>query len=110
VTAALSCVPGGATEGAPDRLAVIRYADAAALRADVDRRSAALTDVGDCGRGQTSIERWAHSSRRRGTFLCEAMPGRFAVYWSVDDELLGFAAENPDASRLLAWWRDYDPV
>jgi hypothetical protein len=32
------------------------------------------------------------------------------VFWTVDDEHLGFAAEDSDAARLLAWWRDYDPV
>ncbi|EIV94008.1 hypothetical protein FraQA3DRAFT_3738 [Frankia sp. QA3] len=111
VEAALTCAPGVATEApAPAKLSVIRYRDAAALRGDVDHRSTALTDAGDCYRGQTSIERWAHSARRRGTFLCAAGPGRFAVYWTVDDELLGFAADDPDAGRLLAWWRDYDPI
>ena len=111
ITAALTCVPGVSTAApAPRAVSVFGYADAAALQADVGRRSAALTDVGDCARGQTSVERWAHSSRRRGTFLCSATPGRFSVFWTVDDEHLGFAAEDSDAARLLAWWRDYDPV
>ncbi|WP_207770174.1 hypothetical protein [Frankia canadensis] len=111
VSAAVDCVPGVSTAAAaPGAVSVVRYTDAATLRADVGRRSAALTDVGECSRGQTSIERWAHSSRRRGTFLCSAVPDRFSVFWTVDDELLGFSAEDSDAARLLAWWRDYDPV
>ncbi|CAO5242642.1 hypothetical protein [Frankia sp. AgKG'84/4] len=110
VTASLRCAPGSGVAGAPARISIVRYADAAALRADVGRRSAALADTGDCGRGQSSVERWTHSSRRRGTFLCEAAPGRFAVTWTVDDELLGFTTEDSDAARLLAWWRDFDPV
>ncbi len=111
VAAALTCAPGVATEApAPARLSVLRYRDAAALRGDVARRSAELTDAGDCARGQTSVERWAHSARRRGTFLCSAAAGRFAVFWTVDDELIGFATEDPDAGRLLAWWREYDPI
>ncbi|WP_207634212.1 hypothetical protein [Candidatus Frankia alpina] len=111
VVAALACAPGVATEApAPARLSIIRYRDAAALRGDVARRSAAVIDAGDCHRGQTSVERWAHSARRRGTFLCVAAAGRFAVYWTVDDELLGFATEDPDAGQLLAWWRAYDPI
>ncbi|WP_261566579.1 hypothetical protein [Frankia gtarii] len=111
VVAALACAPGVATEApAPARLSIIRYRDAAALRGDVDRRSAAIIDAGDCRRGQSSVERWAHSARRRGTFLCVAGAGRFTVYWTVDDELLGFSTEDPDAGQLLAWWREYDPI
>ncbi|CAJ59876.1 hypothetical protein FRAAL1215 [Frankia alni ACN14a] len=107
----MTCAPGVSTETpAPARLSVLRYRDAAALQGDVERRSAKLTDAGDCARGQTSIERWAHSARRRGTFLCTAEADRFAVFWTVDDELVGFATEDPDAGRLLAWWREYDPL
>jgi hypothetical protein len=111
VVAALTCAPGVATEApAPARLSVLRYQDAAALRGDVERRSGELTDAGDCARGQTSVERWAHSARRRGTFLCAAGAGRFSIFWTVDDELVSFATEDPDAGRLLAWWREYDPI
>ncbi|MCM3920883.1 hypothetical protein ND748_04210 [Frankia sp. AiPs1] len=111
VAAALTCAPGVATEApAPARLSVLQYQDAAALRGDVERRSGELTDAGDCARGQTSVERWAHSARRRGTFLCTAGASRFSVYWTVEDELVGFATEDPDAGRLLAWWREYDPI
>ncbi|WP_462187319.1 MULTISPECIES: hypothetical protein [unclassified Frankia] len=111
VEAALSCVPGVATDApAPARILVLRYPDASALARDIARRSAALAGVGNCYQGQTGIERWARSSRRRGTFLCDAGPGRFSVFWTVDDERLGFATEDPQADKLLAWWREFDPV
>ncbi|CAO5148144.1 Serine/threonine protein kinase [Frankia sp. AiPs1] len=112
VVAAVSCTPGSSTAAAaPAALFIVRFASADTLQADVRRRSAGLTDTGGgCAQGRSSAERWAHSSHRRGTFICQASPGRFAVYWTVDDSTVGFAAEEPSADQFLAWWRDYDPI
>ncbi|MCK9893844.1 hypothetical protein [Frankia sp. AgB32] len=110
VTAALRCAPGAGAVGSPTQLSIVRYADASALRADVSRRSAALTDTGDCRLGQTSVEHWAHSSRRSGTILCEATPTGFTITWTIDAELLGLTAEAADPTRLFAWWRTFSPV
>ncbi|MCM3887607.1 hypothetical protein [Frankia sp. R82] len=113
VVATVSCTPGSATAAsAPQQLSVVRFASADALQSDLRRRSAGLAEsgAGGCADGRSGVERWTHSSHRRGTFVCRVTPGHFTVYWTVDDSLVGFAAEQPDADQFMAWWRSYDPI
>ncbi|OAA24407.1 hypothetical protein UG55_103051 [Frankia sp. EI5c] len=111
VTAALRCAPGVAAGGRPPtEVVVLGYADAGAMTADAARRSAATVDVGSCEAGQTSSEAYLLPSRRTGTFVCEAEPGGFTIYWTIDRERVGFIAESADPNGLIAWWRAFDPL
>lgn len=111
VTAALRCVPGVAAAGQPPAtVVVLGYADSAATARDAARRSTAIVDVGACASGETSSEAYLLPSRRSGTFLCEAAPGRFTTYWTIDRERVGFLAESGDPAGLIAWWRSFDPL
>nr|WP_163547978.1 hypothetical protein [Candidatus Frankia nodulisporulans] len=114
VVVAVSCAPGSSTAAsAPEQLSVISYGTAEALQADLRERSVGLagSDPGTtCAHGRSGVERWARTAHRRGSFVCRVTPGRFAVYWTVDDSRLGFTAELPDADQFFAWWRAYDPI
>ncbi|MEX5633014.1 hypothetical protein [Parafrankia sp. FMc2] len=111
VTAALRCTPGVAGAGRPPaEVVVLGYADSAAMAADAARRSSAVVDVGSCENGQTSSEAYLLPSRRTGTFVCDARPGDFTAYWTIDREQAGFIAGSDDPTGLLTWWRAFDPL
>ncbi|ABW15255.1 hypothetical protein Franean1_5911 [Parafrankia sp. EAN1pec] len=111
VQAALRCVPGVAASGAPPAdVLVLGYIDEAAVASDAARRAAAIVDGGSCEAGQTSTEAYLLPSRRTGTFVCQAAPGRFAAYWTIDSERVAFVAQSDDPAGLITWWRGFDPL
>ncbi|OHV45405.1 hypothetical protein [Pseudofrankia sp. BMG5.36] len=101
-----------AGEPGPAEVVARHYRDAAALKADADRRAGAVNDVGSCAAGEPSTETWGRSTRQLGTFLCDRVaPGapdaRFAVFWTVTADQTALSAASPDSAGLIAWWRDF---
>ncbi|WP_007517993.1 hypothetical protein [Pseudofrankia saprophytica] len=101
-----------AGEPGPAEVIARHYHDAAALKADADRRTGAINDVGSCAAGEPSTETWGRSTRQLGTFLCDRVaPGtpdaRFAVFWTVTADQTALSAASADPAGLIAWWRDF---
>lgn len=96
------------------RVRVSHYVDDAALDADANRRAATILDVGSCRQGEDSVEDWGRSNRRLGTFMCWTVNGQAGVFWTADEQRLGFEVSGDDstldAAALVAWWDDLDPL
>ncbi|WP_045877532.1 hypothetical protein [Pseudofrankia sp. DC12] len=113
VDAAVRCATNVlAGEPGPAELVARHYRDAAALKADADRRAAAIDDVGSCSAGQPSTETWGRSTRQLGVFLCDHVPagtpaGTFAIFWTVTADQTALTASGTDAAGLIAWWRGF---
>jgi hypothetical protein len=102
VDAALVCDAIGV-----DAVRILHYVDAGALEADVDRRSSAIKDVGDCEKGEDSTEIWGRSTKRHGRITCFSDAAGSHLYWTVDDDLLGFEVTGPDGVALVSWFRRF---
>jgi hypothetical protein len=102
VDAALVCKAEGV-----EAVRALHYTDASALRRDVQRRSNAVKDVGQCSRGEDSTEVWGRSTRRSGTLACFSDAGGTHLFWTVDADLLGYEVSGPDGVELVAWWRRF---
>lgn len=84
-------------------------------RSALDRRIGAqeayYNDEGTCDDLQQSMEEWSSPAEPGGgTRLCYYYADLFVTFWTIDDERLAFTASDPDPARLMAWWRNFDPI
>ncbi|KJE24192.1 hypothetical protein FF36_01595 [Frankia torreyi] len=87
------------------------FPNRSALDRQIGARETFYTDEGNCDDGQQSSERWSSPAEATGgNRLCYFFANRFYEFWTYDDHLIAFSADDPTAARMNDWWHSFDPL
>jgi hypothetical protein len=93
------------------QVSAFHFPNRSAVDRQIGARETYYYDEGNCDDGQQSSERWSTASEKvGGNRLCYFFANRFYEFWTYDDKLVAFSADDADAGRLNAWWRSFDPL
>jgi hypothetical protein len=87
------------------------FPNRSALDRQIGARETFYFDEGNCDDGQQSSERWSSpADATGGSRLCYFFANRFYEFWTYDDHLIGFSADDPTVARINDWWHSFDPL
>ncbi len=92
-------------------VSAFHFPNRSALDRQIGARETFYFDEGNCDDGQQSSERWSSpADATGGSRLCYFFANRFYEFWTYDDHLIAFSADDPTAARINDWWHSFTPL